>query len=102
MSCGCERFASQVRRPTRGRLLVRPFCRMWSSSQYCNLHQPDFLTGSSDNTCGAANINGSHIASYQQCSGGGFSCQTYDGEWTSWGWASPCHGQLPGIRGVCT
>jgi hypothetical protein len=70
----------QVKQPTRGRLQVRPFCRIWSSSTYCNLHQPDFLTGSSDNTCGAANINSSHIAAYQQCSGGGFSCQKFEGE----------------------
>jgi hypothetical protein len=48
---------------------------------YCNLHQPDFLTGSSDNTCGAATINSSHVASYEQCQGGGFSCQKFQGAW---------------------
>jgi hypothetical protein len=52
---------------------------------YCNLHQPDFLTGSSDNTCGAATINSSHVASYEQCQGGGFSCQKFPGAWCM-GW----------------
>lgn len=69
----------QVRKPTPGRLLVKPFCRMWSSVYYCNLHQPDFLTSSSDNTCGAATINSSHVAPYEQCAGGGFSCQKFPG-----------------------
>lgn len=72
-------FCMQVRRPTPGKLLVKPFCRMWSSVYYCNLHQPDFLTGSSDNTCGAATINSSHIAPYEQCAGGGFNCQKFSG-----------------------
>lgn len=51
---------------------------MWTNINNCNLHQPDFLSGSSDNTCGAATINSSHIAPYEQCNGG-FSCQKFQG-----------------------
>eukprot|EP00878_Enallax_costatus_P007236 GHUV01007582.1.p1 GENE.GHUV01007582.1~~GHUV01007582.1.p1 ORF type:complete len:635 (+),score=97.10 GHUV01007582.1:1-1905(+) len=69
----------KVRRPAPGRLTVKPFCRMWDSANYCNQHQPDFLRSGSDNSCGSAQINASHIASYQQCSLGGFNCQTYQG-----------------------
>lgn len=84
----------QVRRPTPGRLLVKPFCRMWSSVYYCNLHQPDFLTGSSDNTCGAATINSSHIAAYEQCAGGGFNCQKFQGEQRGYGRGGRGEGRL--------
>lgn len=70
----------QVRRPAPGRLQVRPFCRMWDSANYCNQHQPDFLGSGSDNTCGSALINSSHIAQYTQCTLGGGSCQTFKGE----------------------
>ncbi|KAF8060553.1 Invadolysin [Scenedesmus sp. PABB004] len=69
----------KVRRPVPGRLGVKPFCRMWDSANYCNQHQPDFLGGGADNTCGSALINSSHIAKYTQCSLGGFSCDTYPG-----------------------
>jgi hypothetical protein len=83
----------QVRRPTPGRLLVKPFCRMWTNINNCNLHQPDFLSGSSDNTCGAATINSSHIAPYEQCNGG-FSCQKFQGG----GWVTGCVACLDSIR----
>jgi hypothetical protein len=77
--CTATNLLLQVRRPAPGRLQVRPFCRMWDSANYCNQHQPDFLGSSSDNSCGSATINSSHIAQYTQCTLGGGSCQTFKG-----------------------
>ncbi|WIA15148.1 hypothetical protein OEZ85_001835 [Tetradesmus obliquus] len=79
ISLGVLQKFYKVRRPAPGRLQVRPFCRMWDSANYCNQHQPDFLGSGSDNTCGSALINSSHIAQYTQCTLGGGSCQTFKG-----------------------